>query len=161
MVPFLLVIQMGKEIEAQEKCACGWVCWGGNLQMDACAIYQSVCKCTSLRTILLNCRNLWPIQFASYIYTPNCYNCGWHFTVLSLYSVMLKGIWFLFLVALLHHKTAWLPHMYLWQMMPRSYLTMFPTPHLKKTVPKLSNLTYSHLHEFCSYASSSSVRWQQ
>lgn len=54
-----------------------------------------------------------------------------------------------------------LPPMYNWQMMPKSYLTIFPLPHLKKVVPKLSNLTYSDLHGFCSCAQSSSAKQQQ
>lgn len=159
MVVFLLVIQMGKEAEAQEKCACGWGEWR-DMQMNVC-YFPECMELHSLRSFFWITRSSLPTQFASYLSTPNCYNCGWRFPVLPLYSVMLKGIWFLFLGSSIasfsvHHITT---SMYIWQTMPKSYLPMFPMPHLKKAVLKLP--TYSDLHGFCSCAWSSSARWQQ
>lgn len=141
-----------------EKVCCGWkrICKWMH------AIYQSVYKCTSLENHSFESQ-----EFITYticlLHLNSSYNCGWHFTVLSLHSVMLKGIWFLFLgnsIASLsvHHTTASNIHL---EIMHKSYLKMFPVPHLKKTVLKLSNLPYSNLHGFCFCALALSARWQQ
>lgn len=97
------------------------------MQMNVC-YFPECMELHSLRSFFWITRSPLPTQFASYLSTPNCYNCGWRFPVLPLYSVMLKGIWFLFLGSSIasfsvHHITT---SMYIWQTMPKSYLQCFP-----------------------------------